>query len=252
VRQHHFALPAPTIDRSAGLVLLSEFSLHILLIIRAEDRFLTFQKVGYFPVPAAKDQTIITRTDDKLAAVKPEKTLEKIRMRVFVIMVFAASAFAQSPGDPSRGKEIFEGKGNCTSCHRVNGNGSRIGPDLSDIGIPRPAGGVGPGFGGTAAGNAKNLEIAILDPDAETAISNRSVRVVTKTGATFTGRLLNQDNFTVQMIDEQGKLRSFVKSDLRESGVLTKSPMPSYKGKLSDPEVADLVAYLMSLKGAGK
>jgi putative heme-binding domain-containing protein len=174
-------------------------------------------------------------------------------MKALMIIVFAAiAAFAQSPGDATRGKEIFEGKGNCASCHRVNGNGSRVGPDLSDIGIPRPAGGVGPGFGGTAAGNAKNLEIALLDPDAEIAISNRSVRVVTKAGAAITGRLLNQDNFTVQMIDEQGKLRSFIKSDLRESTVLTKSPMPSYKGKLSDSEIADLVAYLMSLKGAGK
>src|SRR4051812_32178877 len=173
-------------------------------------------------------------------------------MQAFVIILFAATAFAQSQGDPARGKEIFEGKGNCTSCHRVNGNGSRLGPDLSDIGIPRPAGGVGPGFGGTAAGNARNLEVALLEPDAEIAISNRTVRVITKNGTALTGRLLNQDNFTVQMIDEQGKLRSFVKSDLRESTVLTKSPMPSYKGKLGDSEISDLVAYLMSLKGAGK
>jgi putative heme-binding domain-containing protein len=174
-------------------------------------------------------------------------------MRALVtLLFFSVAAFAQSPADPARGKEIFEGKGDCASCHRVNGNGSRLGPDLSDIGIPRPAGGVGPSFGGTAAGNAKNLEAALLDPDAEIAISNRSVRVVTKAGATFTGRLLNQDNFTVQMIDEQGKLRSFIKSDLRESSVLAKSPMPSYKGKLTDTEVADLIAYLMSLKGTGK
>ena len=69
---------------------------------------------------------------------------------------------------------------------------------------------------------------------------------------TVTGRLLNQDNFTVQMIDEQGKLRSFIKSELRDSTVLSKSPMPSYKGRLTDQEVSDLVTYLMSLKGAGK
>ena len=174
-------------------------------------------------------------------------------MRAFLtLLFFSAAALAQAPGDPARGKETYEGKGNCTSCHRVNGNGSRVGPDLSDIGIPRPAGGVGPSFGGTAAGNVQNLEVALLDPDAEIAISNRSVRVVTKAGATFTGRLLNQDNFTVQMIDEQGKLRSFIKSDLKESSVLAKSPMPSYKGKLTDSEIADVIAYLMTLKGAGK
>ena len=173
------------------------------------------------------------------------------RMRtLLIILLFATSAFAQSPGDPARGKDIFEGKGNCLTCHRVNGNGSRTGPDLSDVGLPRPGGGVGPGFGGTAAGNAKNLETALLDPDAEIAISNRSVRVVTRAGATVTGRMLNQDSATVQVIDEQGKLKSFIKSDLREFTILTKSPMPSYKGKLNDQEVADTIAYLMSLKGS--
>jgi quinoprotein glucose dehydrogenase len=169
------------------------------------------------------------------------------------IAAFFANALGQTPGDAARGKALFEGsKANCLSCHRVNGNGSKVGPDLSDIGVPRPAGGVGPGLGGTAAGNPKNLEAAMLDPDAEIAIANRSVRVVMKDGTAVTGRLMNQDNFTVQMLDSQGKLRSFIKSDLRESAVLAKSPMPSYKGKLTDQEVADLVAYLVTLKGAGK
>ena len=38
-----------------------------------------------------------------------------------------------------RGKEIFAGKGACMSCHRVNGQGSRLAPDLSEIGMVRPA-----------------------------------------------------------------------------------------------------------------
>jgi putative heme-binding domain-containing protein len=177
-------------------------------------------------------------------------------MRIFLIAscmaFFASAALAQSPGDPARGRNLFEGKGNCLSCHRVNGEGSRTGPDLSDIALPRPAGGVGPGLGGSAAGNPKNLETAILDPDAEIAIANRTVRIVTRAGTTLTGRLLNHDNFTVQFIDGKEKLRSFLKSDLKEFTIEDKSPMPSYKGKLTDQEIADIVAYLMSLKGTGK
>jgi hypothetical protein len=77
---------------------------------------------------------------------------------------------------------------------------------------------------------------------------------VTKDGATVTGRLLNRDNFTVQLIvtdgdPTQGKLRSFTIAELREFSLLTKSQMPSYKDKLSTQEVADLVSYLLSLKG---
>ena len=165
------------------------------------------------------------------------------------LFLLATTLLAQ-PADPARGKAIFEGKGDCLSCHRVNGAGSRSGPDLSDIAISRGRGG-GPGIvaGGTAAGNAQGLTAAILDPDAEVALINRSVRIVTKDGKTITGRLLNHDNFSVQLRDPQGKLLAFSKSDLREFTILAKSPMPSYKGKLTDDEVADLVAYLMTLKG---
>jgi putative heme-binding domain-containing protein len=166
----------------------------------------------------------------------------------------------QAPaGDPARGKAIYEGKGDCQSCHRINGAGGRLGPDLSDIGIPR---GGGRGGGGAAkAGaapapaptlNTSALETSILDPDAEVALSNRLVRVVTKDGKSVTGKLLNHDNFTVQFIDPQGKLRSYLKADLKESTVLTKGLMPSYKDRLSSQEVADVVAYLATLKGPGK
>jgi mono/diheme cytochrome c family protein len=59
-------------------------------------------------------------------------------------------------GDPTRGKAIFEGKGNCTSCHAINGAGGTSGPDL---GGARGGGGGGrgafpaiPGAGGPPAG----------------------------------------------------------------------------------------------------
>jgi len=69
-------------------------------------------------------------------------------------------------------------------------------------------------------------------------------------GTVVTGRLLNHDVFTIQLIDAQG-LRSFQKANLKESGFVEKSPMPSYQGKLSAQELADLVSYLVSLKGIG-
>jgi putative heme-binding domain-containing protein len=166
--------------------------------------------------------------------------------------------FAQQPaGDPARGKAIYEGKGDCASCHRINGAGSRLGPDLSDIGVPR-GGGRGGGGGKQATPapeptlNLTALETSIVDPDAEVTPANRLVRVVTKDGKSVTWRLLNHDNFTVQFIDPQGKLRSYMKADLKESTVLTKGLMPSYKDRLSSQEVADVVAYLATLKGPGK
>jgi mono/diheme cytochrome c family protein len=68
-------------------------------------------------------------------------------------------------------------------------------------------------------------------------------------GTTVTGRLLNHDSFTVQMLDSKEQLRSFAKADLREHG-FAPTPMPSAQGRLDSQETADVVSYLASLKGA--
>lgn len=108
-----------------------------------------------------------------------------------------------------------------------------MGPDLSEIGSLR---------------KAAQLEQSMVDPDAEIAPQNRPFRVVTKAGETVNGKLLNQDTFTVQIFDSKEQLRSFSKSDLREFVFVDKSPMPSFKDKLSAQEITDVAAYLSSLK----
>ena len=147
--------------------------------------------------------------------------------------VAAESGSVSGTGDADRGRSIFEGKGACQTCHSVRNTGSFVGPDLTDIGALR---------------RAVQLERSLLNPDAEILAQNRTYRVVTREGATITGKLLNRDTFTIQLMDAQG-LHSFQKANLRESGFVEKSPMPSYQGKLSAQELADLVSYLVSLKG---
>ena len=142
---------------------------------------------------------------------------------------------APARGDAVRGQTIFEEKGNCTSCHRVNGKGSRVAPDLSDIGAIR---------------SPDALQRSLMDPTASMLPLNRFVRAVTRDGKTITGRRLNEDTYTVQLIDTNERLVSLVKPDLREYTVLKTSTMPSYRDKLSAAERDDLVAYLRTLKGA--
>ena len=127
---------------------------------------------------------------------------------------------------------MFDGKGTCASCHRVGLAGSRVGPDLSAVGLQR---------------RSVELEQSLLDPDADVQIANRTYRVVAKDGTAATGRLLNIDSFTVQMLDSQEQLRSFMKSDLRDFG-FAPSPMPSFKARLNAQEIADVVSYLVTLK----
>ncbi len=65
----------------------------------------------------------------------------------------------------------------------------------------------------------------------------------------MTGRRLNEDTYTIQLLDEDEQLRSFDKTDLSELTVLNTSPMPSYAELLSEAELADLLAYLVTLQG---
>jgi putative heme-binding domain-containing protein len=141
---------------------------------------------------------------------------------------------ATATGDATRGRALFEGRGECLTCHQVQGNGSRLGPDLTGIGRLR---------------RASELERALVDPAPEVRPQNRMARVVTREGATITGRLLHHDTFTVLMLDSQQELRAFDKADLRDVAVVKSNPKQSYRSRLTAQELADLVGYLVTLKG---
>lgn len=146
----------------------------------------------------------------------------------------AATMDNSATGNAANGMALFEGKGGCLHCHRVGGRGSRVGPDLSDVGSHRPA----------AA-----LQQSILEPNETVLPQNRYVHIVLKDGTVIAGRRLNEDTYTVEVIDQKETLRSVRRDDVREYTLVKTSPMPSYRGKLSAREVSDLVAYLLSLKG---
>ena len=135
-------------------------------------------------------------------------------------------------GDASRGSTLMESNG-CFDCHRIRDRGSRLGPDLSDIGKRR---------------TPDRLRQALVAPDEEVTPENRFVRLVTREGATITGRLLNQDAFSVQLITPKEELKTYMRSALREYAIVDKGLMPSVQGKLTDQQIADIVAYLASLK----
>src|SRR5918992_3613488 len=103
-------------------------------------------------------------------------------------MALATGAWAQAlpAGNPSAGAGIVTGKGQCLSCHRVRDAGSRLGPDLTDVGATR---------------RPEQLHASLLDPNAEILPEHRGYRVVLRDGTTITGRLLNHDTFQVLMMD---------------------------------------------------
>jgi putative heme-binding domain-containing protein len=135
-------------------------------------------------------------------------------------------------GDRTRGRALFEGKGGCAGCHRPGGNGSAS--DLSFIGAVRlPA----------------DIQKAILDPNMTLLPINRAVHIVTKSGRTYDGQRVNEDTFTVELLDRASRRPVLIeRSDIRDYRLAAISDMPAYAGKLTDQEVADLMAYLLPPK----
>jgi putative heme-binding domain-containing protein len=154
-------------------------------------------------------------------------------------MPAAAPAVAKeaplSEAEVTRAMGLIKANG-CLSCHRVAGTGSYAGPDLSDAG---------------ASYSAEQIRAALVSPNKDVAPQHRSIRLVTKDGKTITGRILNQDGFSVQIIDSSNELRSFLKANLREFTIVTANPMPAYADKMSAEDMNGLVQYLGSLKGIG-
>ncbi len=137
-------------------------------------------------------------------------------------------------GNPARGAEIYRGKGNCTACHSIQGEGGVAGPDLAGIAARRSAG---------------YLRESLVDPEAAVPEGYLLVTVVAKNGEKVTGARVNEDSFSIHVRDNSGRSHSFWKSDLAQIDKQRgKSPMPSYKSQLSEDEMTDLVAYLASLK----
>ena len=167
----------------------------------------------------------------------PAQTLDNAEMTGIVAylrnMRSIDSATVQR-GDAARGRALFEGKGGCTSCHRVGVVGSRVGPNLTDVGAQR---------------SPASIQRSLLDPTSQMMPINRPVRAVTKDGTVVTGRRLNEDTYSVQIIDDRERLRSLLKADLREFTISRTSPMPSFSTTFSSSETADVVAYLLTLKG---
>jgi putative heme-binding domain-containing protein len=187
-------------------------------------------------------------TDDELARLivsgipntpmppNPAMSLDQAARVVDYLRSMAEGQETAAAGDARRGRQLFEGKGECTDCHAVRGVGSRVGPDLTTIGLVRRAG---------------EIERSLVDPKAEVQPENRFYKVSPKSGKPVVGRLLNRDTFTVQLLDLDERLRSFKIADLREHG-FDDTPMPSARDKLSTQEIADVVSFLSSLRGTAE
>ncbi|HWK53942.1 MAG TPA: c-type cytochrome [Hyphomicrobiales bacterium] len=164
----------------------------------------------------------------------PTMSEEQARQIVAYLRSLALSEEVGLQGEPTRGQVLFEGRGDCLTCHRVAGRGSGLGPELTGVGQLR---------------TSAELQESLLAPAARVLPNHRFYRVVTAQGERVSGRLLNHDAFSVQLLDTAERLRSFTKAELREHGFVAPDMPALQAAEYSEQDVADLVAYLASLRG---
>jgi putative heme-binding domain-containing protein len=136
------------------------------------------------------------------------------------------------PGNAMRGKEVFFGKGECSLCHSMAGEGGFLGRDLSTYGSDLPA---------------KVIRDEIVKPNRVEPPGYRSAALITHDGNRLEGIIRNEDNFSVQLQTRDGGFHFLEKSDLQSVEHLGRSPMPTnYGERLSTSELNDLVSFLMN------
>lgn len=155
-----------------------------------------------------------------------EDEIWKIVLFVRQFEVGAAARRCVAPGDAARGESIFNGKGGCKNCHSKT---SRLGPDITGIGATR---------------SIEHLRESMVEPAKAIARNYRIARLKTKSGESVRGVLLNQDEYTVHVLDGAEKIRSFARADLTEVALPNESPMPSYAKTLKASEIDDVLAFL--------
>ena len=200
---------------------------------------------------AVDDEVLFTIIKEGIPGTGMPATWQMSEAEIWQVAGYVRSLGRTAPesisGNPDQGQILYDVTG-CASCHIVNGNGEGLGPELTEIGALR---------------GSDYLREALLDPSATlpSYIASQSVEIsgylgylpvliITRDGQQLLGTRINEDTFTIQIRDGNGRFRSFRKHELTKiEHQPDKSPMPSYRDQLSATQLDDLVAYLVNLRG---
>ncbi len=153
-------------------------------------------------------------------------------------------ASAKPVGDANHGKELFYGDANCSSCHMVEGKGGRFGPDLTGVGGSRTR----EAIIDSVRNPSRRLAWGLTESTKEFPQEYETVTVVTSEGKQIKGVALNEDSFSVQIMDMSENIHLLQKDRLRSFQKTRESAMPIYTSdSLSDKELDDIVAFLTSV-----
>ena len=137
----------------------------------------------------------------------------------------------QPKPDPVEGRKVFQK--NCTVCHRIGGDGHKVGPDLDGIGV---------------RGLDRVLE-DVLDPSRNVDQMFRVTLLQTTDGRSLSGLVLREEGEVVVLADAQGKEVRIAKSDIEERKTSPLSPMPANMAdQVNEHDFYNLMSYLLAQK----
>jgi putative heme-binding domain-containing protein len=167
---------------------------------------------------------------------------------IWQIITYIRSVEVKSPAKPAGsatfGKELFFGDANCSLCHMVAGKGGRVGPELTAVGGSRTR----ESIIDSVRNPSRRLAWGLTESTKEFAQEYETITVVTADGKEIKGVALNEDSFSVQMMDSSEQIYLLEKEKLRSFKKSRESMMPKYNPDvLSDKDLDDIVAYLVSV-----
>src|SRR2546427_587084 len=137
---------------------------------------------------------------------------------------------------------------NCAFCHGLGARGGGRGPDLSP---PGTSGSV-EYLAESVRSPSKRLAKGLSEPMKDFSQEYETATVVTPEGTKVQGAVLNEDSFTIQMLDTREELHSFEKAKLRSFEKTRESLMPAYDAKsLPEKDLKDLIAFLLAASEKG-
>ncbi|MFY9740397.1 MAG: c-type cytochrome [Candidatus Sulfotelmatobacter sp.] len=166
---------------------------------------------------------------------------------IWQIVTYIRSQEVKAPanfiGNAGHGKELFYGDANCSLCHMVAGKGGRVGPELTSVGESRAR----EAIIDSVRNPSRRLAWGLTEATKEFPQEYETITVVTADGKQIKGVTLNEDNFSVQMMDTSEHIYLLEKDKLRSFKKTRESMMPTYNSDaLSDKDLDDIVAFLIS------
>jgi len=170
-------------------------------------------------------------------------TEEEIWQVISYIRRVQVKTSAQQVGNAAHGRDLFHGSAACATCHMFQGKGGRLGPDLTGTASARSV----EYIVDSVRNPSRRLAQGISESMKEFSQEYETVNVVDDQGQKFQGVVLNEDNFTLQMLDTREQLHLFEKDKLRSFNKTRESLMPKYDEEmLPEKDLQDIVAYLSS------